>query len=214
MTIIAPSLLAANFLNLKDDLLKINESKNIWLHIDIMDGHFVPNLSFGKPIIKNINKVFKHKLDAHFMVNNPKDHAEWFKSSNIYNFTYHYEIELDHINFIKKLKGIYPSVGISIKPETKVSEIPSEVLDLIDLILVMSVEPGFGGQSFMNESLDKIEKLKKIKDLKKYNYIIQVDGGVNDQTAKLAIQKGADCLVAGSYIFSKENMSDAIESLR
>ena len=216
MTIISPSLLACDFLNIESELKAFDGINNLWFHLDIMDGHFVPNLTFGHPIIELITKKAIHKCDAHFMVTNPEFYGETLKKSGIYNFTFHLEAIPDPINLIHKLKTYYTSVGISIKPTTAVNELSDEVLSAIDLVLVMSVEPGFGGQSFIPSAFNKINELKLRRENLKTHFQIQVDGGVSDKNAKELIEAGADNLVAGSYIFKKgtENYKNAIESLR
>ena len=188
----------------------------MWFHLDIMDGHFVPNLTFGHPIIELITKKAKHKCDAHFMVTNPEFYGETLKNSGLHNFTFHLEATPDSLGLIKKLKANYPSVGISIKPNTAVSALSDEILKAIDLVLVMSVEPGFGGQSFMPSTFDKIKDLKARRENLQTKFQIQVDGGVTDQNSKALIDAGADNLVAGSYVFktNKENYPAKIESLR
>jgi ribulose-phosphate 3-epimerase len=216
MTIISPSLLACDFLNIEPELNAFSGVKDIWFHLDIMDGHFVPNLTFGHPIIELITKKAPHKCDAHFMVTNPEFHGETLKNSGLHNFTFHVEATTDSLGLIKKLKAHYPSVGISIKPNTPVSALTDEILKAIDLVLVMSVEPGFGGQSFMPSAYDKIKELKNRRESLKAHFQIQVDGGVTDQNSKALIAAGADNLVAGSYIFktTKNNYAAKIESLR
>jgi ribulose-phosphate 3-epimerase len=205
MITIAPSILAADFLELKRDLQSFEGLKNIWFHLDVMDNHFVPNLTFGSTVLKNISKVTEHKLDAHFMVENIQLYIEDFKDMNLHNFTYHYEAESNHLEVIKNIKANYPSAGISLKPGTDVSVLTDEILSAVDLVLIMSVEPGFGGQSFMENSLDKIKHLNSVKE--KFNFQIQIDGGINETTSKLALNVGCDNLVAGSYIF-KADQSD------
>jgi ribulose-phosphate 3-epimerase len=216
MTIISPSLLACDFLNIESELNAFTGIDNIWFHLDIMDGHFVPNLSFGHPLIESITKKSPHKCDAHFMVTNPEFYAETLKTSNLHNFTFHYEATLSPLELIHDLKNLYPSVGISIKPGTPTHKLTDEILSAVNLVLVMSVEPGFGGQSFMPESLSKISELKSRRERLKANFSIQVDGGVSNLNAKDLITAGADNLVAGSYIFKnkKEDYKKAIESLR
>lgn len=216
MTIISPSLLACDFLNIESELKAFSEIRNIWFHLDIMDGHFVPNLTFGHPIIEQIVKKSPHKCDAHFMVTNPEFHGETLKNSGIHNFTFHYEAVLDVMGLIKTLKNVYPSVGISIKPGTPVSKLSDDVLKLVDLILVMSVEPGFGGQAFMPSAFEKIKELKMRRHSLKANFQIQVDGGITDKNARDLITAGADNLVAGSYIFKnpKEDYHKFIDLLR
>ncbi|MEA9354827.1 ribulose-phosphate 3-epimerase [Bacteriovorax sp. PP10] len=216
MTIISPSLLACDFLNIEPELNAFAGVKDMWFHLDIMDGHFVPNLTFGHPIIELITKKAPHKCDAHFMVTNPEFHGEILKDSGLYNFTFHVEATPDSLGLIKKLKSHYPSVGISIKPNTPVSALTDEILKAIDLVLVMSVEPGFGGQSFMPSAFDKIKELKSRRESLKAHFQIQVDGGVTDKNSKELIAAGADNLVAGSYVFktTKDKYAEKIESLR
>lgn len=201
--IIAPSLLSADFLNLKEDIERFNGIDDIWLHLDIMDGHFVPNLTFGRTVIEKLPEITQHKLDAHFMVTNPESYLEWFKDFPLHNFTFHWEATKHHDSLINNLKKHFPSVGISLNPSTPIEVIPEYILSKIDLILIMSVNPGFGGQSFIEGALSKIQKLKLLKDKNSYHYQIQVDGGINEDTAKRVSAAGADNLVAGSYIFSE-----------
>ena len=208
--IISPSLLSVDFLNLKSELDRLNQCEDIWLHLDVMDGHFVPNLTFGEPVLNKVKTVSKHKLDAHFMVTNPEFYIENFKNCGIHNFTYHWEAVSNHAELIAKIKAVYPSVGISLKPKTPVSAIPLEILKTIDVILMMSVEPGFGGQKFMPEAIDKVIELDLIRHTNKLNFSIQVDGGITDQNAGYLIQAGANNLVAGSYIFSEPNKDYAL----
>ena len=205
MVIISPSLLSADFLDLKTDIERLNSIDNLWLHLDIMDGHFVPNLTFGEPVLNKIKTVCKHKLDAHFMVTNADDYAESFKNLGIHNFTFHWEAVVHQDRFIQKLKELYPSVGISLNPGTPVSSIPDYILGKVDLVLLMSVNPGFGGQKFIPEIVDKVIELDKIRHENKFKFQIQVDGGINDQNAGYLIQAGANNLVAGNYIFSEPN---------
>jgi len=216
MTIISPSLLACDFLNIESELNSFSGIENLWFHLDIMDGHFVPNLTFGHPIIELIVKKSPHKCDAHFMVTNPEFYGESLKNSGIHNFTFHFEAILDSLSFIKELKDIYPSVGISIKPNTPTHKLSDDILKLVDLVLIMSVEPGFGGQSFMPSAYEKIRELKQRRTNLNSNYQIQVDGGVSNMNAKQLIEAGADNLVAGSYIFKnpQDKYKISIESLR
>ncbi len=205
MVIISPSLLSANFLELKADLERLNTVDNLWLHLDIMDGHFVPNLTFGEPVLNKVKTVSKHNLDAHFMVTNPDFYADSFKDLGLHNFTFHWEAITHHDRLIQKLKEIYPSVGISLNPSTPLSVVPEYIWGKVDLVLLMSVNPGFGGQKFIPEIVDKVIELDKIRHENKFNFQIQVDGGINDQNAGYLIQAGANNLVAGNYIFSEPN---------
>ncbi len=203
--IISPSLLSANFLELKIELERLNLVDNLWLHLDIMDSHFVPNLTFGEPVLNKIKNVTKHKLDGHFMVSNPDFFLDNFKDVGLHNFTFHWETLSHHDRFIQKANELYPSVGISLNPSTPLSLIPTYLLSKIDLVLLMSVNPGFGGQKFIPEIVDKIIELDKIRHQYHLKFQIQVDGGVTDQNAGYLIQAGANNLVAGSYIFSDPN---------
>lgn len=216
MTIISPSLLACDFLNIEPELMAFKDIKDIWFHLDIMDGHFVPNLTFGHPIIELITKKSPHKCDAHFMVTNPEFHGETLKNSGLHNFTFHVEAIMDSLSLARELKKHYPSVGVSIKPNTPTHKLSDELLLAVDLVLVMSVEPGFGGQAFMPSAYDKIRELKSRREKLKAHFQIQVDGGVSDKNAKELVEAGADNLVAGSYIFKaqKENYQEKVESLR
>lgn len=203
--IISPSLLSVDFLNLKTELERLNEIDDLWLHLDVMDAHFVPNLTFGEPVLNKVKTVSKHKLDAHFMVTDPDFFVENFKNVGLHNFTFHWEATKNPEELIKKIKAIYPSAGMSIKPGTPLSAIPMKIWEMIDLVLIMSVEPGFGGQKFMPESVDKVMALDLIRHENKLNFQIQVDGGINGENAGYLIQAGANNLVAGSYIFGAPN---------
>lgn len=203
MTIISPSILSANFLELKKEIESFQSLKNIWFHLDIMDGHFVPNLTFGETVIKNLKNITKHKLDAHFMVTNPFDYLAWFKDCGIHNFTFHYESTPHQDRLLHLVKENYKSVGISLNPSTTHEIIPDYLLKEVDLILLMSVNPGFGGQKFIKGILEKVESLHKRRARLKAKFQIQIDGGVNNTNAKELVKSGADNLVAGSYIFSK-----------
>lgn len=203
--IISPSLLSANFLELKAELERLNQIDDLWLHLDIMDAHFVPNLTFGAPVLKNLKNITKHKLDAHFMVTNPDFFAESFQSLGLHNFTFHWEAVTHHDRMIAKLKELYPSVGISLNPSTPLSAVPEYIWSKVDLVLLMSVNPGFGGQKFIPEIVDKVIALDEIRHKNDFKFNIQVDGGVTDQNAGYLIQAGANNLVAGSYIFSAPN---------
>jgi ribulose-phosphate 3-epimerase len=166
-----------------------------------MDGLFVPNLTFGIPIIKMIAKKCTLPLDAHLMVTNPRFHIEQMKDFGLHNITFHFEAVTDAIELVTYAKQFYPSVGVSIKPKTKVSELSDELLQQIDLLLVMSVEPGFGGQSFIENTYKKLEEINQVKQRLGLTFSIQIDGGVSDKNSKQLLQAGADNLVAGSYIF-------------
>lgn len=213
MVKIAPSLLSANFTCLNDEIKKIETAQ--WIHYDVMDGHFVPNISFGYSILNDISKITDMYLDVHLMISEPAKYVDKFIASKASLIVFHYEAVVkdeirDLINYIKSQNV---NVGIAIKPGTSI-DVLLPFLSKIDLVLVMSVEPGFGGQKFNSAALDKISNLAKLKKEYNYHYLIEVDGGINETTAKLCRQAGADVLVAGSYIFSSDDYSEAIESLR
>jgi ribulose-phosphate 3-epimerase len=202
---ISPSLLSADFLDLKSEIERLNSVDDLWLHLDIMDSHYVPNLTFGEPVLNKLKTVCKHKLDAHFMVTDPDFFVDNFKDVGLHNFTFHWEAVTHHDRLIDKVKSVYPSVGVSLNPGTTVSTIPTYLLGKIDVILLMSVNPGFGGQKFIPEVVDKLIELDRIRHENNFKFQIQVDGGINDQNAGYLIQAGANNLVAGSYIFSAPN---------
>ena len=216
MSIISPSLLACDFLNLEKEIKAFEKSNDLWLHLDVMDGHFVPQLSFGHPLLKQIQSCTKLPLDAHFMVTNPEFYVETLKQSSIHNFTFHWECCHHHDRLIHLVKSHFPSCGVSLNPSTPIEVIPDYLLNQLDLVLVMSVNPGFGGQKFIPESIDKVKALKERKSKLSAHFQIQVDGGVSDQNAKALIDAGADNLVAGSYIFSNDiqDYLDKVKSLR
>lgn len=201
---VSPSILSCDFLNIEKELLPFQEAADLWMHLDIMDGHFVPNLTFGIPIIGQISKKCNLPLDAHLMVTNPEFHMEEMKGFGLHNITFHLETVSDPVALIKKFRNDYKSIGVSIKPNTQVSELSEELLKFADLILVMSVEPGFGGQSFMPNSIDKIKDLHALKEKLNTDFVIQVDGGVSDKNSQILREAGADNLVAGSFVFKVE----------
>jgi ribulose-phosphate 3-epimerase len=200
-TIISPSLLSCDFMNIETELKHFDKAEDIWFHLDIMDGHFVPNMTFGNPIIKMISKLSKHPLDAHFMVTNPEFYIETLKDIPIHNFTFHYEATKQPLQLIKEAKMHFPSVGISLKPGTSFNELSDDLLCEIDLLLVMSVEPGFGGQSFIIDTWDKLEEIRSKKHEKGFDFMVQVDGGVGSANSAKLIESGCNNLVAGSFVF-------------
>ena len=213
MVKIAPSLLSANFACLKQEIDKIEAAE--WIHYDVMDGHFVPNISFGYSILKDISKVTDKYLDVHLMISDPFKYVDNFIASNASLIVFHYEaVEENEINkLIKHIKNNNIDVGIAIKPDT-CQDVLKPFLSQLDLVLVMSVEPGFGGQTFNHSAIEKISKLAKLREENNYHYLIEVDGGINESTAKLCRQAGVDVLVAGSYVFNSDDYTKAIESLK
>lgn len=206
--LVAPSLLSADFANLKKDVKRVEEAGADWLHIDVMDGHFVPNITIGPVVIKAIKKDAKVPLDVHLMIADPERYIVPFIRAGSDIITFHAEAVRDISAVISLIKTNGKKVGISIKPNTDVSLITDYLKD-VDLVLVMSVEPGFGGQDFMDIALLKIKELRRI-----YKGDISVDGGINEENAVLVKEAGANILVAGSYIFNAKDAKDAIRRLK
>lgn len=213
--IVSPSILSADFANLEKDIKKVESCGADWIHVDVMDGHFVPNITIGIPVVKALKKVTDLPLDVHLMIENPEKYIEDFAKAGADILTFHYEAvngqDKDKIlSIISSIKSYGIKAGLSIKPKTKPEEI-IEFLPYLDLVLVMTVEPGFGGQKFMEDCAEKIKILKKHSNS---NLIIQVDGGINAQTGKICINNGASSLVAGNYIYKADNIQKAIQSLK
>ncbi len=207
---VATSILSADFNNLEKVIKSIETSD--FIHLDVMDGHFVPNISFGYPVLRNLKKITKVPLDTHLMVTNPLEYIDDFAKIGSEIITIHIESKAPYktLDYIKD-KGI--KAGISLKPKTDMKDL-IPFLQIVDLILVMTVEPGFGGQAFMEEQLEKVKYLSMLREKHGYKYLIQIDGGVNDKTIKKARDIGVDIVVSGSYILDHENQKEAIESLR
>jgi ribulose-phosphate 3-epimerase len=201
--LISPSLLSADFANLERDIKLVEDAGADWLHIDVMDGHFVPNITIGVPVVASIKKVTKLPLDVHLMIENPEEFVEAFAKAGADIITFHHEAVQDADALIDKIRGFGVKAGISIKPKT-----PPEVLSGLspDLILIMTVEPGFSGQEFRPECAQKILAVSA--------EIIQVDGGINAETAKICAELGANSLVAGNYIFKSDDIKEAIRRIR
>jgi ribulose-phosphate 3-epimerase len=209
---IAPSILAADFMHLADQIQACEQGGADMIHCDVMDGHFVPNLTFGPPIISQLSKITKLKLDVHLMIEKPELSVEAYAKAGAHEITVHQEVSPHLHRTLHQIKELGVKAGVSINPSTPV-ELLEPVLDSIDLLLFMSVNPGFGGQSFLPNVLKKIETAKSWKEQGRANFIISVDGGIDKSTARSVVEAGVDRLVAGTAVF-KGNISDNIRILR
>ena len=212
--LVAPSILAADFANLGEDIKRIVDAGADIIHLDVMDGHFVPNISFGVPIIKSIREVTKLPFDVHLMISNPLDYIDSFAKSGADGITFHIESNGDPKDIIAKIKENGCAVGVSLKPKTPVEAI-LPYLEFVDLVLVMTVEPGFGGQSFMSEMMEKVTTIREEIEKLKLNIHLELDGGIDETTVNIAKDAGANMLVAGTAVFKHpEGAKIAIERLK
>ncbi|MCT4631716.1 MAG: ribulose-phosphate 3-epimerase [Firmicutes bacterium] len=213
MVKLSPSILSADFGNLLEDIRKVESEGVEYLHIDVMDGHFVPNISFGAVVMKSIKDNVKTPMDVHLMIENPDMYIDEFVKNGADIITVHQEATIHLHRTIQKIKDAGVKAGVSLNPATPLSTI-EEVLPFVDMVLIMSVNPGFGGQSFIETSLDKIKRLRKMIDDKGLDIIIEVDGGVKVSNVKEVVDAGADLVVAGSAIFGKDDIPEAVRSFR
>ena len=213
--LVAPSILSADFANLEKDIKKVEAAGADWLHVDVMDGHFVPNITIGAPVVKSLRKATSLPLDVHLMIEKPEKFIKDFVDTGSNIITVHYEACEDNIEEILEQIRLYGvKAGVSIKPQTPVSVL-EKIITKVDLILIMTVEPGFGGQKFMSECLTKIEEVKKLLyDYKLSEVYLEVDGGINAETSRLAVKAGANVLVAGSYVYNAPDIKEVINSLK
>ncbi|MCK9536206.1 MAG: ribulose-phosphate 3-epimerase [Bacilli bacterium] len=211
--LVAPSILSADFSQLLTEVKEVESYGADLLHIDVMDGHFVPNITIGPDVYRNLKGQVNLVFDVHLMIERPMFFAKQFIKAGADIVTFHYEAVSDVAKTIRFIRNLGSKVGISIRPKTDIVLL-EEYLDDVDIVLVMSVEPGFSGQTFMESALDKIRYLSDMKKQNNYHYLIEVDGGINEQTAVMAKEAGADILVAGTYIFKAADRKAAIEGLK
>ncbi len=211
--IISPSILSADFANLERDIKLVEKFGADWIHVDVMDGHFVPNLTIGAPVVSDLRKITNSPLDVHLMIENPEKYVDDFIKAGSDIITFHYEATDEPLKLVNHIKQNGKKAGISIKPKTT-PDVIQNLLQNLDLVLVMTVEPGFSGQSFMADCAQKIEYFKNFKDKNNLNFIIQVDGGINDKTAEICKNYGANSLVAGNFIYKNCNIENAIKVLK
>lgn len=213
MALLAPSLLSADFVRLAEEIAKVEAAGADWLHLDIMDGHFVPNLTFGPPVVAAIRKITKLPLDVHLMVTNPAELVEQFAAAGADWLTVHVETEPHLHRLVNRIRELGVKPAVTLNPATPVGQL-DEILSEVDMVLVMSVNPGFGGQKFIPASLAKISRLKEKLNQIGRPVLIEVDGGVNEATAPLLVQAGVDVLVAGSAVFGSADMKATISVLK
>ena len=211
--LISPSLLSANFCNLENDIKMLNDSRADWLHVDVMDGVFVPNISFGQPVIKHIKKIAKKPLDVHLMIVEPDKFFEDYKNCGADIITVHYEACTHLHRSLSKIRQLGMKAGVVLNPHTPICVL-EDIIQMCDLVLLMSVNPGFGGQSFIENTYSKIKTLKQLIEKKNPNCLIEIDGGVNTSNYKKLIEAGADILVAGNAVFASENPIETIKQLK
>lgn len=212
MTIVSPSLLAADFLHLEREIEMINGSEAEWLHLDVMDGSFVPNISFGFPVIQAVSKVCNKKLDVHYMINTPERYIKQTASLGAYMMNVHYEACTHLHRTIQEIHDTGMKAGVTLNPSTPVSCLEDIIHD-VDMVLLMSVNPGFGGQKFIENTIAKTIRLKELIKRSGSSALIEVDGGVQSDTAPRLVAAGVDVLVSGSYVFGAENPHEIISSL-
>ena len=210
--IIAPSLLSADFLNLGRDVEMINQSHAEWLHLDIMDGRFVPNISFGLPVVEAVHRASKKVLDVHLMIEEPEKYITAFRDAGAEYLSLHYEATRHLHRAMQQIRDAGMKAGVVLNPATPV-ELLTDILPYLDFVLLMSVNPGFGGQKFIPRILDKVKRLRTMIDEGGYDLLIEVDGGVNAETGPKLFEAGADVLVAGSYVFGAKDPLAAIDTL-
>ncbi len=212
-TLVSPSLLSANFLNLQEDIEMINRSEADWLHLDVMDGEFVPNISFGFPIIEAASKICKKPLDVHFMIMHPEKYIERTAKLGAMMMNVHYEACTHLHRTVQQIHNAGMKAAVTLNPATPVSML-EDIIGDVDMVLLMSVNPGFGGQTFIENTIQKVKRLRKMIDDAGTDTLIEVDGGVNAKTAPILVKAGVDVLVSGSYVFKSSDPLSTIKSLK
>jgi ribulose-phosphate 3-epimerase len=211
--LVSPSLLAADFGNLGKEVSMVNQSQADWIHLDIMDGVFVPNISFGFPVIESVRRVAQKPLDVHLMIVDPDRYLSRFQAAGASNLTVQYEACIHLHRTVTEIRNLGMRAGVALNPHTPVSLL-SNILPYIDMVLIMTVNPGFGGQSFIMESYNKITELRSMIDAKGFNVLIEADGGIDTSNASALVSAGVNVLVAGSSVFSSASPSDTIRRLK
>lgn len=211
--IVSPSMLSADFLNLGKDIEMVNKSKADWIHLDIMDGVFVPNISYGLPVVSQIKKIAEKPLDVHLMIVQPERYIEEFHKAGADILTVHLEASVHLHRTLQQIKAYGMKAGVALNPHTPINQLEDIIQD-IDVVLIMSVNPGFGGQSFIAHSLEKVKKLKQLITTTHSRTLIEIDGGVNLSTGQELITAGADALIAGSFVFKSKDPAATIQELK
>ena len=211
--LISPSFLSSDFTNLEQEIKRMNDSEADWFHLDIMDGLFVPNITFGMPVIKQIKKHAKKPLDVHLMIVQPERYIDEFKKAGADILTVHYEACTHLHRTVQQIKDAGMKAGVSLNPHTPVALL-EDILNDVDMVLLMSVNPGFGGQKFIENTYKKIKQLKALVEKNKADILIEIDGGVDASNAKKLVETGADVLVAGSFVFGSENPVETVKKLK
>ena len=212
-TIVSPSLLAADFMNLGKEVDMVNRSEAEWVHLDIMDGVFVPNISYGLPVVEQIKKASRKVLDVHLMIVQPERYVEAFRKAGADILTVHAEASTHLHRTLQQIKACGMKAGVALNPHTPVGTL-EDIIGEADVVLVMSVNPGFGGQSFIAHAVEKVRKLKRLIEKTGSGALIEVDGGVNTETGRLLVEAGADALVAGSFVFRSEHPEETVRELK